>query len=321
MTTKPWSEFRDGDEVKLPTSGATTEQTHVFDTRSIDAINAALAARRPLLVRGEPGTGKSQLACAAAVALRRPCLSQVVDSRTSAQDLLWTFDAVARLAEAQVASVAGDGNVQERLQVKHFVSPGPLWWALNWGSARKQAESSPASIPPSPEGWKEADGVVILIDEIDKADSDTPNGLLEVLGQGSFRPHGLDTVSASGVMPLVVITTNEERALPDAFLRRCLVLHIELPADPKALQDLLVQRGRAHFPDAEPSVLQKAAEQLVRDREELKKRRLPAPGQAEYLDLVRALVNLKPGNPDEQLRILEAVAPYVLQKHPKDSVG
>jgi MoxR-like ATPase len=318
---KPWSEFKDGDKVTLPACGASTEQIHVFDQRSIDAVNAAMAARRPLLVRGEPGTGKSQLACAAAVALNRPCLSQVVDSRTSAQDLLWTFDAVARLAEAQVAGMAGEGNVRNRLQVKRFVTPGPLWWALDWKSAREQAQSLKIMPPPTPDDWKESEGSVMLIDEIDKADSDTPNGLLEVLGQGSFKVHGFEeTMHAAEVMPLVVITTNEERALPDAFLRRCLVLHIELPADAKALEDLLVQRGQAHFPKAAQAVLRKAAEQLVKDREDLKKRRLPAPGQAEYLDLVRALTNLKSGEA-AQIEILDQIAPYVLQKHPKDSAG
>jgi MoxR-like ATPase len=304
--------------VTLPLCEASTEQEHLFDQSSIDAVNAAMAARRPLLVRGEPGTGKSQLACAVAVAQNRPCLSQVVDSRTSAQDLLWTFDAVARLAEAQVAGAVGDGNVRDRLQVRRFVTPGPLWWALNWKSAREQAEFVHGSVPSAPLGWTEDEGAVILIDEIDKSDSDTPNGLLEVLGQGSFKPYGLErTVHVAKVMPLVVITTNEERALPDAFLRRCLVLHIELPTDAKALEALLVKRGEAHFPNAKPRVLEEAARQLVKDREELKKRRLPAPGQAEYLDLVRALVNLKSDEAD-QLDILARIAPYLLQKHPKD---
>lgn len=322
---KTWSEYVGGEEVSLPAAGSSTEQVHVFDRQSIDAVNAALAARRPLLVRGEPGTGKSQLACAAAAAMNRPCLTQVVDSRTSAQDLLWSFDPVARLAEAQVAGATRDhkdeGKMRERLEILRFVTPGRLWWALNWTSARMQAVLVGAVEPARPDGWQDGDGAVMLIDEIDKADSDTPNGLLDVLGQGRFVPYGhSEVVRASGEPPLVVITTNEERALPDAFLRRCLVLHIELPAKPYELAELLVARGQAHFPKAKRSVLEKAAQQLVKDREELKKRRLPPPGQAEYLDLVRALTTLKQRE-SEQLEMLDRISSYVLQKHPLDATG
>src|SRR5512145_637776 len=97
----------DGKEQPLGACGSITEKVHVLEKTAIHAVNAALAARRPLLVRGEPGTGKSQLARAAAVAMNRPFLSHVVDSRTTAEDLLWRFDAVGRLAEAQLAGALG----------------------------------------------------------------------------------------------------------------------------------------------------------------------------------------------------------------------
>jgi MoxR-like ATPase len=319
---KKWPEFEGGEVVTLDVSGASTEIVHVFDKPSIDAINAALAAKRPLLVRGEPGTGKSQLACAAAKAMNRPYLPFVVDSRTTAQDLLWHFDAVARLAEAQLAGALkwSPEEVRQRLDVRSFVTPRPLWWALNWKSAAKQAEAAKIEIPKTPEGWQPGQGAVVLIDEIDKADSDLPNGLLEVLGQGSFRPEGFDKgFGLEGEMPLVIITTNEERSLPDAFLRRCLVLHIDLPRDRDQLRDLLVARGRAHFGTrASDKVLAEAAQQLIEDREDLQKRNLPAPGQAEYLDLVRALTNHK-ASEAEQLAWLATIKDFVLQKHARDS--
>jgi MoxR-like ATPase len=295
----------------------------VFDQASIDAVNAALAARRPLLFRGEPGTGKSQLAYAVAQAMKRPCLCQVIDSRTSAQDLLWQFDAVARLAEAQLAGALGhreEKDVKDRLLIKRFVTPGKLWWALDWKSAAEQADFIQGNKPGTSPNLKPGQGTVMLIDEIDKADSDVPNGLLEVLGQGHFRPQGFDhDLCMDGEMPLVVITTNEERALPDAFLRRCLVLQIALPGNREELKKFLVERGRAHFPQGKVSqiVLEKAASQLAQDREELQNRRLPPPGQAEYLDLVRAVA--RPGSTEaEQIALLDRIGIYILQKHPRD---
>jgi MoxR-like ATPase len=319
--TKTWEEFQDGDTVALSECGATTEVVHVFDSLGIDAVNAALAARRPLLVRGEPGTGKSQLACAVAKAMHRPCLTHVVDSRTTAQDLLWHFDAVARLAEAQVARAVGEPSteVRQRLLVKWFVTPRALWWALNWQDAAEHAKAIDSEPPPTPSGWQPGQGAVVLIDEIDKADSDLPNGLLEVLGQGSFKPDGFSkSICLKGEMPLVVITTNEERALPDAFIRRCLVLHIDLPDDRDELQKLLIERGQAHFgAKAKPKVLEEAAKQLIEDRLELKRRNLPAPGQAEFLDLVRALTNHTSSEAD-QLAWLATIKGFVLRKHPRE---
>jgi len=319
---KEWLEVSDGYVQRIPDMSGSIEAVHVFDQSSVDAVNAALAARRPLLVRGEPGTGKSQLAIAAALALERPCLCQVVDNKTSAQDLLWTFDAVKRLAEAQLTGAFGAKEataVRGRLAERQFVKPGPLWWALDWKSAQAQAELIGASAPSAPEGWRPEYGTVMLIDEIDKADTDVPNGLLEALGQGILRPRGFDhDIIIARKTPLVVVTTNEERALPDAFVRRCLVLHIELPSERNALEDMMVRRGQAHFPSAPISVLKEAAGQLVMDREEFRRLRLPPPGQAEYLDLIRATMSLRETEA-EQLAILTTIAGFCLKKHvPED---
>ncbi len=316
-------DFAEGDRLDLPEHGALPASVHVFDTHSADAVNAALAAGRPLLVRGEPGTGKSQLARAAAVGLGRALVATVIDARTEARDLLWSFDAVARLAEAQVqGALSGrdEAAVRNSLREERFLAPGPLWWTFDWAGARQQAEAVAAAPPPTPEDWSPERGTVLLIDEIDKADTAVPNSLLECFGDGRFTcPGGRVVAWPATARPLVVLTTNEERALPDAFLRRCLVLQLAWPEPREALIDALVQRGRAHYEECSDQVLTKAAQALARDRERLAAQGLFPPGGAEYLDLLRALTELAPGQHAEQLALLERIARFALQKHPAET--
>ncbi|MCY2992546.1 MAG: MoxR family ATPase [Planctomycetota bacterium] len=305
--------------IRLASRGSVPEQVHVFEQPSVDALNAALAARRSLLVRGEPGIGKSQLARAAAKALDRAFVQCVVDARTESRDLLWHFDALTRLADAQLGRALDEDPTEfrQRLSVQNYVHPGPLWWVFDWQDAQAQAERVGAPAPTQLDGGDPRHGCVLLIDEIDKAESDVPNGLLEALGAGQFTPLGrASPVTASQLPPLVVVTTNEERSLPDAFLRRCLVLFLSLCETRDDLVSLLVGRGRAHFPQADASVLQKAAELLANDREETRRtQRTPLPGQAEYLDLVRAVLELAPGQPDRQRQTLDTIAGFALRKH------
>lgn len=313
-------DIRPGHRVMLSSGAGLPEQMHVFDEASIHAVNAALAARRPLLVRGEPGVGKSQLARAAAKALGRAYVAYVIDARTESRDLLWHFDAVARLAEAQLAGALGERSAEktrERLQVQNYLSPGPLWWAFDWRDAEKQAEVAGTPVPAQPDGGASEQGCIVLIDEVDKAESDVPNGLLEALGAGEFTPPGRDgPVRAGGIPPLVVVTTNEERALPDAFVRRCMVLFLSLPDGRDELIDFLIGRGRAHFPHADEAVLRCAAEQLAQDREEARSRQYsPLPGQAEYLDFLRAVSTLKPDDPAAQRELLGVIGRFALKKH------
>jgi MoxR-like ATPase len=307
------------DRIELAPLGNKPEEVHVFDEESVRALNATLAARRPLLVRGEPGVGKTQLARAAAAkeVLNCPVVSYVVDSSTESRDLLWTFDAVKRLAEAQISGALKETEeqVQARLDPERFYHPGPLWWAFDWQNAMEQAGIVGDATPAIPEGWKPGNGCVVLIDEIDKAESDVPNGLLEALGAGVFHPRGRrEQIGIQGETPLVVITTNEERVLPDAFVRRCLVLDMALPTSAEKLTELLVERGRAHFGElTNDDVLQSGAEMLVKDRHAA--RGTPIPGQAEYLDLIRVVAEFCPGDFDKQKETLQRVANFVLKKH------
>lgn len=308
-----------GSTIPLPARGGIAASCHIIDDDSILAINAALATGRPLLVRGEPGTGKSQLARAAAESLGRAFVSHTVDSRTETRDLLWSVDAVARLAEAQLVGALRDADekaLRERLAIQRFVHPGPLWWAFDWESAEQQAAALQLVVPPKPDGWKAEDGVVVLVDEIDKADPSIPNGLLDAFGHGRFEVPGREPVVMNPKSrPLVVVTTNEERALPDAFLRRCLVLPLSLPKDRAELIATLCARGRAHFPQVAEEVVQKAADLLADDREKLRNTDLCPPGLAEYIDLLRAVSELE-SSQKKQLALLTRIAKFALKKHP-----
>jgi MoxR-like ATPase len=334
------------------------------------AIYTALGANRPLLVRGEPGVGKTQLAEAAARALNRVFLSITVDSRTESRDLRYTFDAVRRLSEAQLlgalkvgpASELGSGSqtptsgtaktlpnrsalagLRRQLDPRRFVVPGLLWWAFDWQSAQIQARRSRTSPLFTSADWQAAKGgAVLLIDEIDKAETEVPNGLLEPLGSRRFGvPAGLpDVMMQADNPPLVIITTNEERALPDPFLRRCVVLTLRLPdevptpspgqttassrrttskrasatSEPKnPLVEFLVARGEAHFPSADNEVLRFAAKLIVADRTEARRSQTLLPGQAEFLDLIRAVLAAAPKKKG-QIDRLEEFAEFVIRK-------
>ena len=141
-------------------------------------------------------------------------------------------------------------ELRERLAVGNYVRPGPLWWAFDWEDACEQANRTRTPFPSCDPPADPRNGCVVLIDEIDKAESDVPNGLLEALGSGRFTPLGqTEPVEVRGEPPLVVITTNEERVLPNAFLRRCLVLELKLPEDDSGLIAHLIARAAVHFPE------------------------------------------------------------------------
>jgi MoxR-like ATPase len=318
------SDPSDAIRIPGPPGFGAPEEVHVFAAEEIAAVNAALAARRALLVRGEPGIGKTQLARAAAVALGRAFVGITVDARTESRDLLWHFDAVARLAEAQRQGAGGanrnrsTARTEAALAINRFVEPRVLWWGLDWRGAAAQARRAGVPEPPSlAEACHPDNGIVVLIDEIDKADSDVPNGLLEALGAGMFPVPGYrqPVRATTAVQPLVVVTTNAERVIPEAFVRRCLTLDLVLPSETPALIARLLERGRAHFPGASDDLLRHAAEMVARDRETaMDKGWRPRPGQAEFMDLLRAALTLAPAQGTTPEALLATLRPYMLLK-------
>jgi MoxR-like ATPase len=243
------------------------------------AVNVALATRRPLLVRGPSGSGKSSLARHVSRVLGWRYYEKVISSRTQAQDLLWEIDHLRRLHDAQAKTLDQDLAV--------YVRPGILWWGFEPAGARQQAQRMPAGGKPlDPNLEAEHDRAVVLLDEIDKADPDVPNNLLVPLGSFEFQVEGrAEPVRTTPKRaPLVFITTNDERDLPNAFLRRCveLVLH---PPD----RARLVAIGGKHFPRVPTPRLEQIAEIVLAGAAG----ETAKPSAAEYLDTVRACEELK----------------------------
>ncbi|MBS0174555.1 MAG: MoxR family ATPase [Nitrospira sp.] len=275
----------------FPTAG------HWWSQYEIDALIFAHAAHRPLLVRGEAGSGKSQIARAAAQVLGSGSpLVEVIHPRFEALDLLWRLDAVERLADAQLLRL----DESNEKYVKH----GQLWQAIE---RAQQSDRTP----------------VLLIDEIDKADTDVPNALLDVLGNRSFKvpPLGHKTVCGGKRLPLIVVTTNEERELPAAFVRRCAVLNVNPPSDETRFVDWLVKRGRVHSQFIiEDSAREHAARQVLADRKVAMDSGYPRVGLAEYIDLLTALHELTQTLPDKarakaQIHWLQRLSAYALVKN------
>jgi len=231
---------------------ATTE-TYVASDDLALAVNAAVTLQRPLLVKGEPGTGKTELARQVAQSLGLPLIEWHVKSTTKAQQGLYEYDAVSRLRDSQL----GEARVHE---VANYIRKGKLWQAF------------------------EAEGrVVLLIDEIDKADIEFPNDLLQELDRMEFHVYETGEMVRAKHRPVVIITSNNEKELPDAFLRRCFFHYIRFP-DAETLAAIV----RVHFPDIKGQLLTAALTQFYEIREVpgLKKK----PSTSEVLDWLRLLL-------------------------------
>lgn len=313
---------------------------HVFDSSDIAAIEAALNTRRPLLLRGEPGVGKSQLALAAAMVLSRSYVQHVVNALTEPNDLLWDEDAVRRLADAQIfgaeqrqqdaqdassvenKSDEGGPKYSDPRRRENYLTPGALWWAFQWKTAAGHSKDIGIQPPAMPTKNCDPDnGSVVLIDEIDKAGAEVPNSLLEAFGSRQFYVPGRKdpVVAKKNKWPLVVITTNEERVLPNAFLRRCVVHDIKMPDDADGLENYLVKRAEAHFGEEEsqPGFYRKAAKLMVVDRNTAQRNQWePLPGLAEYLDLIRAVEELCARSTENKTTELQRLKNFFFRKHP-----
>jgi MoxR-like ATPase len=242
------------------------------------AVNIALKTQRPLLLLGPSGSGKSSLAMNVARRLGRRYCEATITSNMTYGDLICRFDMVRRLGDAQASGALKPDD--------HYIEPGPLWWAFDPESAARRghapgaADPPPAARDPSPLAGARA---VLLLDEIDKAEPDVPNNLLVALGSFRFDlPWIGQTVVAAGGAPLIVITSNNERELPPAFIRRCIVLHLEAPS-----RDSLVQIAIAHFGPSVKTLAQQVAS-LVPDAVPATRNTEAGPSTAEYLDAVKA---------------------------------
>ncbi len=262
-----------------------------FTPRAVLAVNVALATGRPLLVQGEPGSGKSTLARAVANAAGWDYLEHVVTSRTPARNLLWIFDAVRRLHDATAGHPVDD--------LASYIRPGVLWEAFDPVGARDVGAGRHEAEVGDPAGR-----AVVLIDEIDKADPDVPNDLLVPFGALEFAVADLDgrvVGNRRTEPPLIILTTNRERDLPAAFLRRCVVLHLPFPD-----QARLTVIAALHFPNGDRTLHEELAEITVKARDEAVARRAQPPSTAEYLDAIRAcgVLGIRTDSPEwEDLRV------------------
>lgn len=218
------------------------------------AVNAAVLLRRPLLVKGEPGTGKTVLAQEIANALDAPLIEWNVKSTTKAHQGLYEYDAVARLRDGQL----GDPRVHD---ISNYIRKGKLW----------EAFTSPR-LP------------VLLIDEIDKADIEFPNDLLQELDRMAFHVYETGETIAAAERPVVIITSNNEKELPDAFLRRCFFHYIKFP-DRETMERIVA----VHFPGIQKILVSRAMDIFyeIRDVPGLKKK----PSTSELLDWLKLLLN------------------------------
>lgn len=218
------------------------------------AVNAAVALERPLLIKGEPGTGKTVLAQEVAAALNAPLIEWHIKSTTKAQQGLYEYDAVSRLRDSQL----GDERVKD---ISNYIKKGKIWDAF-------VSETRP----------------VLLIDEIDKADIEFPNDLLQELDRMEFHVYETGEMVSAAQRPVVIITSNNEKDLPDAFLRRCFFHYIKFP-EPETMKEIV----EVHYPGLKDRLLHEAMALFydIRDVPGLKKK----PSTSELLDWIKLLVN------------------------------
>ena len=227
--------------------------TYIATQDLMVSVNAAISLEKPLIIKGEPGTGKTLLASEIAKVLKKKLISWHIKSTTNAQQGLYEYDAVTRLRDSQL-------GMEEVDDISNYIKPGKLW-----------------------ESFDSKDQVVLLIDEIDKADIEFPNDLLLELDQMEFYCYELQKTIKAKKRPIVVITSNNEKELPDAFLRRCFFHYITFP-DRDTMKEII----DVHYPDLENRLMQSAMRIFyeVRELGGIKKK----PSTSELIDWLKLLI-------------------------------
>ncbi len=230
----------------------TSTNDYVASEELMASVNVAIALQKPLLIKGEPGTGKTMLARAVANSLGKKLIIWNIKSTTKAQDGLYMYDTIQRLYDGQFGEDGVDNIAQ-------YIKLGKLG-----------------------EAFKEEEQVVLLIDEIDKADLEFPNDLLWELDQMEFYIHETKETVKAKQRPIVIITSNAEKELPDAFLRRCIFHFIEFPN-----KELMAEIVKTHYPDVEDNLLKSAMDVFydIRGMREIRKK----PSTSELIDWINAL--------------------------------
>ncbi len=249
--------------------------TYIATQDLMVSVNAAISLEKPLIIKGEPGTGKTLLAFEIAKALKKKLRSWHIKSTTTAQQGLYEYDAVTRLRDSQLGMEGVD-------DISNYIKPGKLW-----------------------ESFDSTDQVVLLIDEIDKADIEFPNDLLLELDQMEFYCYELQKTIKAKKRPIVVITSNNEKELPDAFLRRCFFHYISFPD-----RDTMKEIVDVHYPELENRLMQSAMRIFyeVRELGGIKKK----PSTSELIDWIKLLILGKITSDElDEIDIERELPPYV----------
>lgn len=275
-------------------AGKRPGDVYVYRPNVLLALNVAIATRRPLLISGEPGSGKSTLAENAAEVLGWRYYKHMITSRTQGAELLWTFDTLRRLNDA-------NSRRTKLRSDQAYVEPGTLWWAFNPDTAFHRGTGRLAASERAKDPWRGSPrkGAIVLLDEIDKADPDVPNDLLEAFDVRGFAVretgHRIEADNTRDV--LLMLTTNGERELPPAFMRRCVSLTLEI--DPAEEVDWMIRIAQRRDPNLDQAMAREIAQEVSRLRTYARSESLRPPGTAEYLDALEACrhLDVRTGSP------------------------